>query len=148
MKNYFIFFVLANSFFVLSLTNCTKTIDTTDDYHIREEKPQTIPINKDFIVGSWQFIEKSYNSVNARETVHILWEKAESDEKRVFKQNSDYNLYWNKKETCHGAYKIADNGALEVTNNCQSSSETIIDLTSCLLTIKKGDSYFRYHKVN
>lgn len=155
MKNYLLFCVLVALPVTLSLTNCTKesaqspTEQTTLDF-------QTA------IIGSWQTIAKGVeiemhdqracsqmgdNTTSAKTTTVVQWENTAGDEKRNFKQNGDFSQY-SEFATCQGAYKISENGILEVNTNCKNGIEKIEELTSTFLTVRNGHTFFKYRKVN
>ena len=125
---------------------------------IIEEIPKD---SKTGIVGSWQLIEEgtyyvaieidtcgcNTNTLITKPPI-LEWKSAQDDEKREFMQNGRYSLYLKKQLTCQGTYKIINEGALEVTSNCPNFSEKIVALTTVFLTIRDGNSVFKYRKVH
>lgn len=141
---------------VVSLSNCTKAEDVILLNKQSTKEMQTA------IVGSWLNIEKgvemtmhdghictnSDNNADDKTTIAIKWANTASDEKRHFEQNGDYNSYVKTTLRCQGTYKIAGFGGLHLNTTCQNWSEKIVEVSSTLLIIKEGDSYFKYRKTN
>lgn len=156
MKNNLTLWVLLAFLTLLGVTNCTKEEDTTEANIFTEQTPQEIQNNQTAIIGSWQFVEKSVDVkvhtcpgtvLGNMSKLMIQWENVTNDEKRDFKQNGAYYQY-SESATCQGSYKISENAVLQVISNCKSLSEKIVGLTSFFLTIKEGDNYFKYRKLN
>lgn len=160
MKKIFILPILGFAFILFGFTNCTKVEDTMDAELFTEQRLSDV---KTAIIGSWQIIEKGVEVVmhdehicsgtansttSANTTTLVKWENATSLEKRDFRQNGDYNQSLTSALTCQGTYKIANNEILDVTTNCQISSEKIAQLTSHFLTVKEGNRFFKYRKLN
>ena len=77
----------------------------------------------------------------------IKWENAKIDESQDFKQNGEYNCYLKKQLGCKGSYRISNEGDLKINSNCQTNPVEIAELTTIFLTIKDGDNYFKYRKI-
>jgi hypothetical protein len=159
MKNNLILLILATTFMTIAQTSCKKADESTVVNLFSEQSQQDIQNNQAAIIGSWQFTGKSievvlHNCIYRGLTTSnmakymIKWAMAMEDEKRDFKQNGEYNLFLNKQLACNGTFKIANNGVLDMNNSCKTTNETIVELTTSSLTIKKGETYFRYQKLD
>jgi hypothetical protein len=154
MKNNLIFLAMVAFSATMTVTSCTKTDNTSD-----------VQITTDFqkaIVGSWQIAEKGLGvamhdghicpdpeNMSADKVTYVVqWEKAASDESRVFEQNRDYKSYVKSTLTCQGAYKISDFGLLEVQTNCENYVAKIEGLTKTALTVRQGSHFFKYQKLD
>ncbi len=141
--------------FVLGITGCTKTADTTDATLSTE---LTMREFQTLLIGSWQVVEKGVEiamhnghichdpNAAGKITYEVYWRNFISDEKRNFKQNGEYSQY-SESATCQGSYKISQTGILEINTNCKNGIEKIETLTPSLLTVKQGSTFFKYRKV-
>jgi hypothetical protein len=144
--------------FLLGTTSCKKENIIEDATLISEQKQQEL---QTALIGSWQIIEKGVevamheghictdpaNMAADKITYIVQWNKTALDEKRNFKPNGGYSQY-SESATCQGTYKISKNAVLEVTTNCTNAFARIEELTLTFLTLKEGNTYLKYQKVN
>ena len=140
---------------ILGTTSCTKE----NDSFIKE---QTTLDYQTGIIGSWQLVEKGIetrpdnmhnctydnHSTENKMSTTIKWENAKDDESQDFKQNGEYSCYLKKQLGCKGAYRISNEGDLDINSNCQNNTVKIAGLTTIFLTVKDGNNYFKYRKIN
>lgn len=140
-------YLVATALLISFMTSCTKEIDTIEDTFFKEQSTSEM---QSAIIGSWQLVDKSVEMDDTHICSYngIKWGNSAGDEKRDFKQNSDFSHFVKSTLTCQGSYKISDNGALDMNTNCQNYSEKIVDLTATFLTVKQGNRYFKYRKLN
>lgn len=155
MKNNLLSFVAVAFIVTLNTTSCTKENDSFTN-------EQTTLDFQTAIIGSWQLVEKGIEtaSVNGHNcpydnqssenkmSTSIKWENAKIDESQDFKQNGEYNCYLKKQLGCKGNYRISNEGDLDINSNCQNNSVKIDGLTTIFLTIKDGNTYFKYRKID
>ncbi len=154
MTNNLLFLAMVAFSTTMTVTSCTKTDNTSD-----------VQITSDFqkaIVGSWQIAEKGVEvamhdghictdpaNMPANQITYVVqWQKASSDENRVFEQNSSYKSYLKSTLTCQGVYNISDSGLLEVKTNCDNYISKIEALTKETLTVRQGSNLFKYQKLD
>lgn len=140
-------YLVATTLFISFMTNCSKQMDTRDDTFFKEQTTSEMQMA---IVGSWQLVDKSGEMDDTHICSYngIKWGNSAGDEKRDFKQNSDYSHFVKSTLTCQGSYKFSDNSTLNMNMNCQNYSEKIVDLTATFLTVKVGNRYYKYRKLN
>ena len=78
----------------------------------------------------------------------IKWENAKDDESQDFQPNGNYYCTWTKQLSCKGTYKISNEGDLDINSNCQNNTVKIAGLTTIFLTVKDGNNYFKYRKID
>ena len=155
MKNSLLSFVAITFFIALTSISCTKQNDAL----ITQQPLQDFRTD---IVGSWQLAQKGVevamheghvctypqNMAADKITYVVKWENTTMDEKRDFNSSGDYNCYWAKQLSCKGTYKISNEGDLDINSNCQNNTVKIAGLTTIFLTVKDGNNYFKYRKIN
>ena len=155
MKNNLLSFVMVAFIVTLGTTSCSKQ----NDSFITEQTTLNFQTG---IIGSWQLVEKgietgpdnmhncTYDNQSAENKMPttIKWENAKDDESQDFKQNGEYSCYLKKQLGCKGAYRISNEGDLDINSNCQNNSVKIAGLTTIFLTIKDGNNYFKYRKID
>ena len=155
MKNNLLPFIAITFFIALSSISCSKQNDALITQ-------QTLQNYQTDIVGSWQLAENGvetefgnmYNYLydnhftENKMSTTIKWENAKVDESQDFKQNGEYSCYLKKQLGCKGAYRISNEGDLDINSNCQNNSVKITGLTTIFLTIKDGNHYFKYRKID
>ena len=142
MKNNLLSFVAVAFIVTLNTTSCTKENDS-----FTKELP-TIDLQT-AIVGSWQLIQKSaeMNPTHICTYNGIKWQNTKDDESQEFKQNGEYSCYLKKQLGCKGSYRISNEGDLDINSNCQNNTVKIAGLTTIFLTVKDGNTYFKYRKI-
>ncbi len=154
MKSNLNLLILSLTMMVIGLTNCTKE-------KMIAIQEQTVSDMKIGIVGSWQLSEVGLvnavieidtcgckvNTITENKT-SIQWKNAIDDEKLNFTQKRGYSRYLKQKLVCQGSYEISVIGTLTLNSNCQSFSEQISALTTVFLTVKDGNQYFKYRKLD
>ena len=155
MKNNILPLLAVALIVTLGTTSCTKE----NDSFIKE---QTTLDFQTAIIGSWQLVEKGIEtesgnmhncpydnqSTENKLPTTIKWENAKVDESQDFRQNGEYNCYLKKQLGCKGTYRISNEGELDINSNCQNNSVKIAGLTTIFLTIKDGNNYFKYRKID
>lgn len=155
MRNNFTLLITMSFLILLGLISCTK------EQGVAPITEETLKNFETGIIGSWQLVEEGtpkiiieidtcgcLTSTLITKPITIEWKSARDDEKRAFKQNGAYSRYLKKQLTCQGTYKITSEETLEVTSNCPNFSEKIVALTTVFLTIKDGNSFYKYRKVD
>ena len=155
MKNNTFPFLAVAFMLTLGLTSCQKE----NSIYVNE---QTTLDFQTAILGSWQLAENGietefYNLHNCPYDNHstenkmsttVKWENAKVDESQSFKQNGEYSCYLKKQLGCKGFYGISNEGDLDINSSCQNNSVKITGLTNIFLTIKDGNHYFKYRKID
>ena len=154
MKNNLLSFVAVAFIVTLNTTSCTKENESFT-------KEQTTLDFQTGIIGSWQLVEKGIetgpgnmhnctydnHSTENKMPTTIKWENAKDDESQDFKQNGEYSCYLKKQLGCKGSYRISNEGDLDINSNCQNNTVKIAGLTTIFLTVKDGNTYFKYRKI-
>jgi hypothetical protein len=153
MKRIFLF-----AFLVIAFSACTKDAASVAPALSSSEVSA-------LIVGKWQLVETGRSvSTNSYESgkegcgegtstqssakTTVAWQKAGSDEKVNFLQNGDYNKFLQAEMTCKGSYRVADGGTLAINADCATVTQGISGLSKNTLTVRDGEQYLKYQKVD
>jgi hypothetical protein len=158
MKTKFLLFALTVTLILCGTTSCKKEAVLTDATFISEQTRQEMQTK---LVGSWQVIEQGVEvamydghictdptMAMDKMSYAVQWEKATTTDKRVFKTNGVYDLYFHDKLTCQGSYTVTNHAVLEINGACQNSFEKVVELDATHLTISVGTLYYKFTKLD